>query len=321
MTLVFLFPGQSSRYPGMLDKVIGVEPALAGLVAQASEVLGRDLRSHYGPATEDPFATNRDIQVGVFLANHLYLSLLRLNGIEARVSLGLSLGEWNHLVHIGALAFDDALRAVEVRGTLYDGGPRGQMAAVFPMALDELETYVEQARTAGALEIVNLNAPRQNVVAGDPRAIERLTEIVDTQTFAQIALIEHKVPMHSSSFAGVGRTFRKHLERVPFRAPERPYIPNVSASIIEAPSQPKFVEALSLHVCRPVRWRESIDRVTDRWPDAMLVEVGPKRVLGTMLDRKWQRDRRRFCLDSDQDLQTHIGSVVENLTHAVRGAA
>ena len=124
--LVFMFPGQTSRYPGMLDRLVELHPRNRGLLAWACEVLGRDLATHYHVDNGDAaFTRNVDVQVGVFLANHMFLVTLETAGIDAEFSLGLSLGEWNHLVHIGVLSFEDALRAVEVRGRLYDEGPRG----------------------------------------------------------------------------------------------------------------------------------------------------------------------------------------------------
>jgi hypothetical protein len=100
--LVFMFPGQSSRDPGMLDRIVALRPANRDVLAEASETLSYDLRA----ATA--FATNRDVQLAVFVANHMLLQTLDAAGITAELSLGLSLGEYNHLVHIGCLPFADA---------------------------------------------------------------------------------------------------------------------------------------------------------------------------------------------------------------------
>ena len=103
MTHVFMFPGQSSRYVGMLDRIAEVWPRAKDVVADASEIVGRDLGKLYREGDESLFAKNRNVQVGVFLTTHLHLSALQSMGVDARYSLGMSLGEFNHLVHIGAL--------------------------------------------------------------------------------------------------------------------------------------------------------------------------------------------------------------------------
>src|SRR5262249_34238579 len=118
---ILLFPGQSSRDPAMLERVIDSWAPAAGLVAEASAILGRDLRALYHPSRgAAQFAGNRAVQVGVFLCSHLHLEALRARGLETELSLGLSLGEYNHLVHIGALSFADALRLVDARGAAFD---------------------------------------------------------------------------------------------------------------------------------------------------------------------------------------------------------
>src|SRR5581483_10949012 len=104
MTLVFMFPGQNSRYPEMFDRLRSwreCEPILS----HASDVLGRDLSKHFRSGNPEMFTHNRDVQVGVFLASYMFSRRLAEEGLRPDASLGLSLGEYNHLVEIGALSF------------------------------------------------------------------------------------------------------------------------------------------------------------------------------------------------------------------------
>ncbi|MFV8750503.1 ACP S-malonyltransferase [Nannocystaceae bacterium ST9] len=313
MTTVFMFPGQSSRYPGMLDKLCDLHPANRELLGWASDLLGRDLRKHYAAeAAVDPFARNVDVQVGVFLANHMYLRALEAHDIRAELSLGLSLGEWNHLVHIGALAFDQALRAVEQRGRLYDEGPRGWMAAIQPIDEDDLAALVEQAQEHGRLEIVNFNSPRQFVIAGEQAAVEFAAEQAEHEHFAQAHVIERQVPMHSSLFAPVAERFAEFLTTLEFSPPERPWLANRLGDFVEAPTQARFVELLASHVCQPVLWRQSIDAVVAREPDAVFVEVGPMAVLHNLLHRKWHGNRK-FRTDDRDATSEHFAGLVAGL--------
>jgi len=43
MTIIFMFPGQSSRYPEMLDRLTAAWSPAQEIIEQASDVLGRDL--------------------------------------------------------------------------------------------------------------------------------------------------------------------------------------------------------------------------------------------------------------------------------------
>ncbi len=313
MPIIFMFPGQSSRYPGMLSKLVELSEGNKALVQKASDLLNRDLMDHYQASNENQFVTNQDVQLGVFLANHLFLNLLEEQKIKADYSLGLSLGEWNHLVHIGALPFEQALLAVEQRGLAYDRGPRGAMASFFPVALEDLEPVLEKARELGNLEVVNLNSPRQHVVAGNPKALDEAIRLADDELYIEGVIIEKQVPMHASVFAPVGQEFRQYLKTVDFRQPNLPYLPNRLGHIVEEPSQELFVELLSTHVHQPVLWRHSIDFLMARHPDAVLVEVGAKAVLHNLLDRKWHKGVQKFKTDSRENTLEHIQDVVTSL--------
>jgi len=326
LTLVFMFPGQSSRYPGMLDKLVELHPPNGELLERSSDLLGRDLRAQYkiggggdmdmdrGDSPEgDGFARNVDVQVGVFLANHMFMTALEARGIEAELSMGLSLGEWNHLVHIGALSFEDALRGVEQRGRCYDQGPRGWMAAIHPIDADSLREVVGRAGKYGVLEIVNLNSPRQHVVAGERAAVEAAAAQAEDEHYAEAHIIERNVPMHSSLFAPVGARFAEILRGLEFAAPRRPYMPNRLARFVPAPSPATFVELLSTHVHAPVLWRESLEHVVAAHPEAVFVEVGPMAVLHNLMHRKWLRNRKFRC-DSRDDIHAHFEATVAALS-------
>ncbi|PID38097.1 MAG: hypothetical protein CSB49_07285 [Proteobacteria bacterium] len=316
MTLVFMFPGQSSRYPGMLERITQLRPELLRpLVEQASETLGRDLFAQYREDNADAFARNVDVQIGVFVANHLFMTLLAAEGVEADHSLGLSLGEWNHVVHCGALSFEQALPAVCARGRAYDNGPRGMMASVFPISAEELEEVAAKVRDegVGVVEVVNLNSPRQQVLSGDRPAIERALAVLDEETYAQATIIERQVPMHCSTFAPVAERFAQTLATLPFATPRLAYMPNRLAKPLETPTQKQWVELLSTHVCRPVLWRASIDALLAADPETAFVEVGPRKVLYNLLDKKWHRGVRRAHTDTSKELEPHFREVLATL--------
>ena len=314
MTLVFMFPGQSSRYPGMLDKLARLHPRADEVLAQADEALGRDLRGHYSEALAGAFERNVDVQLGVFIANHMMLSILQAEGVDAELSLGLSLGEYNHLTHIGALDFIDALRLVKARGEAYDAGPRGYMASVQPLDLGTLEEVVAsvRARGLGVLEIVNLNSPRQHVLSGEQAAVDAAVAVLEDEHYVVPAIIERQVPMHASIFAPVGEALRPHLRRARFRSARRPYMPNRVGAPVLAATHDDYVAMLAAHVHTPVLWRRSIEHIVAAHPDAVLVEVGPRQVLFNLLDRKWVA-RPRYCTDSRDDAASHLAGVLATL--------
>lgn len=307
--VVFMFPGQSSRYPEMFERLLA-RPEGAAVVQEASDALGRDLRAHYRADNPNQFDRNRDVQVGVFVANHAYLTLLEKHGIQAGFSLGMSLGEYNHLVHIGALAFADAVRLVDTRGQAYEHGPAGSMVAVFPFPLDELEQVVARAREKGPIEIANINSPTQNVLAGVPAALDAAIAELGEEG-CECVLIERNIPMHAPMFKPVADRLRTVLENAPWKRPTLPYLPNVLGTLETDSTPARIAELLARHVYQPVRWRDSIDALAAD-PEAIFVEVGPKSVLYNLFSRSWHKNAR-FKTDGDDRA---FVALVEELANA-----
>lgn len=297
MKAVFLFPGQSSRYPEMIDRLFQHAPEEASRVfGEASDVLGRDLRSFYTASNPDVFATNRDVQIGVFLANHVHLLAIERAGVKASLSLGLSLGEYNHLVHIGAIGFTDALRLVDARGAAYDRGPDGAMVSVFPLPLEDLAGIVARVQSVGRVEIANLNSPTQNVLSGDREAVNAAAALAETEHDASCVLIERRIPMHSAVFRPVADAMRPILRQAPWKTPRLPYLPNVLGRFEADPKPASIAELLELHVYNAVLLRSSIELVALENEGAAFIEVGPKAVIHNLLSRRWLRVKR-FCTD------------------------
>ena len=309
---VLHFPGQNSRDPAMLVRLLAAWPEGAAVIDEASEILSRDLWAAYQPRRREAmFADNRAVQVGVFLCSHLHMQALGRRGIAGDLSLGLSLGEYNHLVHIGALSFAEALQLVDARGAAYDRGPAGMTAAVFPIEEEELIDLVAKARPHGVVEVVNLNSPTQHVVSGERTAVEALLALVAEESFAETVVIDERLPLHSSLFAPVAEAFRPHLLRAIWRRPHKPYYPNVKPGPLTCPTPADFVDLLTRQVAAPVLFRDAVEHVIDRHPAAEFIEVGARAVLSGLL-RRWVKNPRRKTDGAD-------GLVVGDLIHEVLG--
>jgi [acyl-carrier-protein] S-malonyltransferase len=289
--LVFLFPGQNSRYPAMLE-AFADEPESRHWLERASDVVGRDLVRHYRAANPGVFARNRDVQIGVFLANHLHWQRLERAGLSAAFSAGLSLGEYNHLVHIGALEFDEAIAVLEARGAAYERGPAGKMAALFPAEVEDVEPILGRLGFTKRLGVAMINSPRQLVLAGDTAAVDTAAACVEDARGCATVVVDPAVPMHSPLFRTVADEFRPALDTVRWRAPRLPYVSNVSGRIIPAPAPDTIADALARHVYSTVRWRDCIDAIAEAAGDAAFVEAGPKAVLTGLFGKRWRSPTR-----------------------------
>ncbi len=311
---VFMFPGQSSADPGMLARAQSLDPAAREIATTARIVLGDSLADRYLDSSVAPLETNRDIQIAVFLATQMHLAALRARGIDAEDSVGLSLGEYSHLVHIGALSFADALRLVMVRGALYDRSPAGVMVTVIGPDEDTVSEVVSQASPRGPVVISNFNTPTQHVLAGDAATVTWAAEQLEEEHGAMAVVIERRVPMHSPLMADTAQEFRTALEGAPWGTPTRSYWPNVLGRRAVPCTTADFPALLTAHVWQPVLWRRTIEQLALARPDATFVEVGPGHILRHMLGRRWIAPRCA-CTDAPNDPAPaeHFRAIVDTL--------
>src|SRR5688500_12101805 len=294
---IFMFPGQSSADAGMLARPVAMHAAAASIAEAARAVLGPGLAARYLESERVPLDSNQDVQISVFLTTQMHLASLRACGIEAEQSIGLSLGEYSHLVHIGALAFEDALRLVVTRGALYNGAMPGIMVTVIGADEEAVAGVVREASVHGEVVISNFNTPTQHVLAGERGAVEWAAGQLEEMHGAMTVMIDERVAMHSPLMAEVADAFRPALAAAPWRTPSRPYRSNVLGGVAEAPTAADFETLLAAHVSQPVWWRRGIEQLAAEDSDAIFVEVGPGQVLHNMLGRRWL-DAARLCTDS-----------------------
>jgi [acyl-carrier-protein] S-malonyltransferase len=308
-----MFPGQSSASPRAVQRAMAAHPAAASVTDSARRVLGPRAARYLSPAGV-MLESNRDVQVSVFLATQMYLAALEDEGVTGDRSLGLSLGEYSHLVQIGALDRDDALALVDERGRCYDEAPPGVMVTVLAVDHDTVAAVVAEARQHGPIVISNYNAPTQHVIAGAEAAVTWAATRLEDDHGAHTTVIERRVPMHSPLMQPVAERFRGVLAQAAWQPARRPYHPNVLGRTIGNASPHALVDHLTRHVSEPVRWQASIETLAADCPSATFVEVGPGGVLHNMLGRAW-RSLKRARVDGPEELApaAHFAATMETL--------
>jgi [acyl-carrier-protein] S-malonyltransferase len=275
MSVVYLFPDQHSYHPHLIDRLVRATPLTARIVQNASEILGRDLEAHFSPQNEAMFDRNCDVQVGAFLANYMLARLLELEGIFADASVGFSLGEYNHLVEIGALGFVDALKIVDARGAAHDEGPSGMMLLVHPCDDSSVSKALTHARSLGPVDIAVRLSKNHFVLAGDQGAVQLAGVWLEKQAHAKTQVFDHRRPLHSAMFRPAAERFLPVLERSAWQAPMTEYLSNMEGRFCSPASSRELIEMLFRHEFMPLQWARSIRLLLERFPAAIFVEVGP----------------------------------------------
>jgi [acyl-carrier-protein] S-malonyltransferase len=247
------------------------------------------------------FSHNRDVQIGVFLAAYILSERLAAEGIRSEASLGLSLGEYNHLVDIGALSFASALCLLDARGRAYENGPHGLMVSVFPCDREQ----VRQALGTGADISIELSV-KHFVIGGETDVVQAAADRLE-EAFAEIRVIDAALPMHSRLFQPAADAFRAALEKTEWLPASKTYLPNVDGEFLTDAHREDFVDRLYRHVFNTVQWARSVAAIVNRYRDAVLVEVGPGRILYNAVSREYKHIRC-LCADDPESIQNLQGA-------------
>src|SRR5258708_18322919 len=99
MSVVFLFPGQGTEYPGMLH-ALPDHPAIAATCNEASAVLGQDVRQL---DTARALATTEGAQLALLIAGTAQARAFQACGVTPNMVAGLSIGTFAAATIAGSL--------------------------------------------------------------------------------------------------------------------------------------------------------------------------------------------------------------------------
>jgi [acyl-carrier-protein] S-malonyltransferase len=283
--VAFVFPGQGSQTVGMGRGFHDASPAVKSLYAEASDVLGFDLArlSFEGPEAQLELTANT--QPAILTASVAAATVLAERGVTPAIAAGHSLGEYSALVVAGALAFPDAVRVVRRRGEfMQEAVPvgTGAMAALLGVDAAAAEAICREAAGGDVLEVANVNAPGQVVIAGHRAAVERAVASARDRGGKRSMLLPVSAPFHCRLMRPAAERLARELAGVAVRAPRIPVVRNVDAGLTTEAGD--VVPFLVAQVASPVRWTDCVRRMADEGA-RVFVEAGPGRVLTGLLKR------------------------------------
>ncbi|WP_454767008.1 malonate decarboxylase subunit epsilon [Cupriavidus campinensis] len=258
MSVLLTFPGQGAQRPGMLHGLPD-HHAVRETLAQTSDALGRDVM-----ALDDAgsLASTVSVQLCLLAAGVATARVLIDEGGErARPDAvaGLSIGAYAAAVVAGALAYDDAVRLVALRGRLMEAAyPDGYgMTAILGLEAAPLEAIAARVRDEGlAVYVANFNAPTQLVIAGAEVAMARVAALALEAGAHGARRVAIAVPSHCPLLADAAATLAQAFQSITLR---RPRMRVFSASTARELRDPARIAAdLAANMAMPVRWHETM---------------------------------------------------------------
>ncbi|MFC6154995.1 type I polyketide synthase [Nocardioides yefusunii] len=290
--VAFLYPGQGSQRPGMLNDLFVTFSALDDVAALA-EPWAAELFPPAGFTAAQRAAQRAAItatevaQPTLGVAALAMTRMLRSVGVQPDVAGGHSYGELAALAAAGVMDDATLLRLSAVRGQAVldaveaSGGDPGTMAAV-SLTIEEL---LPRLTAFDGVVVANHNAPRQVVVSGPTASVHAAVEAWEADG-VRATLIPVACAFHSPLVARASESLAAELAALDLSAPQFPVWSNVTAEPypgVGSSTGDDAVEVLkgllSSQVSDGVRF---VDQIESMYAAGVrvFVEAGPGRVLG-----------------------------------------
>lgn len=299
--IAFIFPGQGSQRPEMASPWVD-HPAYA-LWARADEVLGRNVTRLGIEADAEELRQADNCQIALFVQHAMLLTALEAVGVQATLTAGHSLGEYDALVAAKVLSFDDALRLVDVRArsTFAAAQDRpGTMVAC--LGFDRAD--VEAAAAAAGAYLANENAPGQVTVSGSAEALAALKAHLSEQD-GKVVDLDVGAAYHSPHVEAAVPVLGEALDAATFSDAAIGVVANADAKVHTAGAD--WPQLLRTQLVNPVLWKDSVETMVDAGITHM-VELGASAPLSGMIKRI-SRGTKRLAVHTPEDLETVVNAL------------
>lgn len=284
MSVGILFPGQGSQTVGMGADLFDTRGDLLG--GRADDILGFSLRTFCLEGPEDELTRTEHAQPAMFALSYALWDTVAAEGtLDPRGAAGHSLGEYTALSAAGVFDFDTALALVSVRSRamgravdLEESGMAALLGADHEIAEAVSRAWREQG---GRLEVANVNAPGQVVVAGGKDDLAWLSQNAADFGVRRVVPLNVAGAFHSQFMAPAQPEIASALQGTVVSPPTFPVWSNTTAR----PYETDEVRALlARQVVEPVLFSDTLLGMSAEGIDTF-VHVGPGDVTGGLARR------------------------------------
>lgn len=306
----FLFPGQGAQFVGMGKALYDNIEECRKIFDKGEEILDMPIKKLIFEGPIEELTKTENAQPAILLTSLAALEALKINGISANHTAGLSLGEYGSLIYSGALSFEEGLLLVKERGRIMGSSlPEGlgKMAALIKLKDDQFEEVIKRASEFGICEGANYNCPGQVVIAGENKAIEKAVEIAAELGGRGIGL-NVSGPFHSSLLKDASDEFYKTIQKVKINQLGKTVYSNVLGTEYKEDDDIRLL--LKKHIMSSVYFEKSIRKMIENGVDTF-VEIGPGKALRGFV-KKIDRTKELLNVEDLASLNKTIEKFSEN---------
>jgi [acyl-carrier-protein] S-malonyltransferase len=283
-----IFPGQGSQLVGMGKEFYDKYDFVKKLFKEADEILQSPLSKLIleGPKEELDLTVNT--QPAIFLISYSIFNIVKnefnIDLSKAKYFAGHSLGEYSALCSAGYLNFEDTIKILKIRGdAMQNAVPKGEggMVAVLGSTVEVIEKIIKDNEKEFHIQIANDNSEGQLVLSGKINDIEKLIEILKSNSIKNIKL-PVSAPFHCSLMNKASNVMNLEIMKLNFQQSSIKLISNVTAKEIVDINELK--ELLIKQIENRVRWRESVINMINIGVN-QFIEIGPGKVLSGLVKR------------------------------------
>ena len=295
MKIGFLFPGQGTQKIGMGKDIYEKYEEARKVYDLAQEITGVDIAKISFEGEEEVLNETRYTQSAILTMSLAILEILKKNNIKAKMSAGLSLGEYAALVSGGALSTQDAIKLIQKRGEYMQNLlPEGnwKMAAVFGLSEEQVLEVCSQVKDKFVVP-ANFNTKEQIVISGEEEGIFEAEKLAKEMGAKKVRILNTAGLFHTEKLQKSSEALKEKKKKVEFKPFSSTVIKNLDGEPYSA--NDNMIEILAKHIVNPVRFSKTLENMLNSGIDTF-VEIGPGKTLSGFV-KKEKGDREITILN------------------------
>ncbi|QBP40164.1 ACP S-malonyltransferase [Paenisporosarcina antarctica] len=287
MKLAFLFPGQGSQKPGLLNDLPKCA-AVENVLNTVTETLNESVFNFH---SKEALVSTKAVQLTLLTAGVATFKAFEAEGVKPDFVAGHSVGAFSAAVAAGVIELKDAVKIVKLRGELMEKAyPEGYgMGVVLGMGFYKLQSLVaEHYDEKSPVFMANQNSQDEITISG---ALPGLQNVLDhaRQNGARCAtMLNVSTPSHCPLLSSVSDDLTGALHDILFYKPVIPYAGNRRARLLYDPVDIR--QDLAESVSSPVQWNDA-SRVLYEKGARLFIEMPPGSVLSRLATKAFPEAR------------------------------